>query len=52
VPELIWTALERRDVRRHDPGSRPPLVADLSGLAGEPFVAAYMAPALVGRVAW
>lgn len=44
--ELIWAAMERRGVRRDDPGSWPPLVEDLSDLAGEPFVAAYMAPAL------
>jgi hypothetical protein len=44
--ELIWAAMERRGVRRDDPGSWPPLVEDLSDLAGEPFAAAYLAPAL------
>jgi hypothetical protein len=44
--ELIWAAMEQRGVRRDDPGNWPPLVEDLSDLAGEPFVAAYMAPPL------
>ena len=44
--ELIWTAMEQRGVRRDDPGSWPPLVEGMADLAGEPFVAAYMAPAL------
>ncbi len=44
--ELIWAAMERRGVRRDDPGSWPPLVEDLNDLAGEPFVAAYMSPPL------
>jgi hypothetical protein len=44
--ELIWRAMERRGVRRDAPRGWPPLVADLSDLAGEPFVAAYMSPPL------
>ena len=44
--ELIWTAMERRGVRRDDPGSWPPLVEGMDDLTGGPFVAAYMAPAL------
>ena len=44
--ELIWAAMERRGVRRDDPASWPPLVEGMGDLAGEPFVAAYMAPAL------
>jgi Phytanoyl-CoA dioxygenase (PhyH) len=44
--ELIWAALERRGVRRDDPGSWPPFAGNMDGLAGEPFVAAYLAPAL------
>ena len=44
--ELTWAAMERRGVLRDDPRSWPSLVEDLSDLAGEPFVAAYMAPAL------
>jgi hypothetical protein len=44
--EQIWAAMERGGVRRDDPGSWPPLVEGLSGLPGEPFVAAYLAPPL------
>jgi hypothetical protein len=44
--ELIWTAMELRGVCRDDPGSWPPLVEGIDDLAGEPFVAAYMAPTL------
>jgi hypothetical protein len=44
--ELIWAAMERRGVGRDDPGSWPPLVEGMGDLAGEPFVAAYLAPAL------
>jgi hypothetical protein len=44
--ELTWAALERRGVRRADPGSWPPVAEGLDCLKGEPFVAAYMAPAL------
>ena len=44
--ELIWAAMERRGVRRDDPGSWPPLVEGMDDLAGEPFAAAYLAPAL------
>jgi hypothetical protein len=44
--ELIWTAMERRGVHRDEPGSWPPLVEGMDDLAGEPFVAAYLAPAL------
>ena len=33
-------------VRRDDPGSWPPLVEGMDDLAGEPFAAAYLAPAL------
>lgn len=42
--ELIWTALERRGIRQDDPGSWPPLVQGMDDLAGEPFMAAYLAP--------
>ncbi len=35
--ELIWAAMERRGVRRDDPGSWPPLVEGMDDLAGEPF---------------
>jgi hypothetical protein len=44
--ELIWTAMERRGVHRDEPGSWPPLVEGMDDLAGEPFVAAYLASAL------
>jgi hypothetical protein len=44
--ELIWDAMERRGVRRDDPGTWPPLVEGMDDLSGGPFVAAYMAPAL------
>jgi len=44
--ELIWVAMERRGVRRDDPGSWPPLVEGMDDLAGEPFAAAYLAPTL------
>lgn len=44
--ELIWTAMERRGVRRDDPGSWPPLVEGMDDLEGEPLLAAYTAPAL------
>ena len=44
--ELIWAAMERRGVRRDDPGRWPPLVQGMDDLAGEPFVAAYLGPAL------
>ena len=44
--ELIWAAMERRGVRRDAPGTWPPLVAGMDDLAGEPFAAAYLAPAL------
>jgi hypothetical protein len=44
--ELIWAAMERRGVRWNDPGRWPPLVQGMDDLAGEPFVAAYLAPAL------
>jgi len=44
--ELIWAAMERRGVRRDDPGGWPPLVEGMDDLAGKPFVAAYLAPAL------
>jgi hypothetical protein len=44
--ELIWAAMERRGVRRDDPGSWPPLVEGMDDLAGEPFAAAYLAPPL------
>ena len=42
--EQIWTAMERRDVRRDDPGSWPPLVEGMNDLTGEPLLAAYMSP--------
>jgi hypothetical protein len=44
--ELIWTAMERRRIRRDDPGSWPPLVEGMDDLAGEPLLAAYTAPPL------
>jgi hypothetical protein len=44
--ELIWAAMGRRGVRRDDPGSWPPLVEGMDDLAGEPFVAAYLASSL------
>lgn len=44
--ELIWAALKRRSIRRDDPGSWPPFAGNMDGVAGEPFVAAYLAPAL------
>jgi hypothetical protein len=44
--ELAWAAMGRRGIRRDDPASWPPLVEGMGDLAGEPFVAAYMAPAL------
>lgn len=44
--DLIWAALERRGVRRDVPGSWPAFTGNMDGLAGEPFVAAYLAPAL------
>jgi hypothetical protein len=46
--ELIWAAMELRGVRRDDPSNWPPLVQDMTGLAGEPFAAAYMARPLTG----
>ena len=44
--ELIWESMERRGVRRDDPGTWPPLVEGMGDLPGGPFVAAYTAPAL------
>ena len=44
--ELTWAAMERRGVRRSIAAGWPALVAGFGDLAGEPFVAAYMAPAL------
>jgi hypothetical protein len=44
--DLTWAAMRRQGVRRDDPGSWPPLVGGLSALTGEPFVTAYMSPAL------
>ena len=44
--ELIWTGLERRGVRLEDPNSWPPLMEGVNDLAGEPFLAAYLAPAM------
>ena len=44
--ELIWAAVERRGVRRDDPGSWPALVEAMGDLAGGPLLAAYPAPAL------
>ena len=44
--ELIWTAMERRGVRRDNPGSWPPLMEGMNDLAGKPLLAAYTAPAL------
>jgi hypothetical protein len=57
--ELIWAAMARRGVRRDDRGSWPPLVEGMDDLEGEPFIAAYLAPALtaaydelIGRGRW
>ena len=47
--ELVWAELERRGVRRDDRVSWPPLIEGLEELAGEPFVAAYMSPALTSQ---
>ncbi len=44
--ELTWAAMERRGVRRDEHGSWPPLMQGMDDLAGEPFTAAYTAPAL------
>ena len=45
--DLIWTAIGRRGISQDDSGTCPPLVeAGSLGLSGEPFTAAYMAPAL------
>ena len=44
--ELTWAAMARRGIRRDDPGSWPAVVQGFGDLAGEPFVAAHMAPAL------
>jgi hypothetical protein len=41
--------VERRGVRRDDPGSWPPLVEGMDDLAGEPFVAALFLFTDVGR---
>jgi hypothetical protein len=57
--ELIWAAMERRGVRRDNPGSWPPLVQGMDDLSGEPLLTAYTAPALtvaydelIGRGRW
>ena len=44
--ELIWAALERRGVPRDVAGKWPPFAGNMDDLAGEPFVAAYLAPTL------
>jgi hypothetical protein len=45
--ELIWAAIGQDGVRQRDSGTWRPLVeADSLGLSGEPFAAAYTAPAL------
>ena len=45
--DLIWTAMGQRGVRQDDRGTwRPLMEAGSLGLSGEPFTAAYMAPAL------
>ena len=44
--ELVWAAMERRGIRRDDPGGWPAVAEGFADLAGEPFVAAHMAPAL------
>jgi hypothetical protein len=41
--ELIWDAMERRGVRRDDPGSWPPLVDGFDDLPGGQFMTAYLA---------
>jgi hypothetical protein len=45
--KLTWAEMGRRGIRQEDRGTWCPL-AEMSGLSGEPFVAAYMAPALTG----
>jgi hypothetical protein len=44
--ELTWAAMGRHGVRREDRATWRPLLGPMSGLSGEPFTAAYMAPAL------
>ena len=44
--ELVWAAMERRGIRRDDPGGWPAVAEGFADLTGEPFVAAHMAPAL------
>lgn len=45
--ELIWTAMERRDIGRNDPGSWPPLVQGMDDdVLGEALVEAYLSPTL------
>jgi hypothetical protein len=44
--ELTWAAMARRGIGRDNRASWPTLAEGFTGLAGEPFVAAYMAPAL------
>ncbi len=48
--ELIWAVMGRRGVRRDDPGSWPALAEGMDDPAGEPFVAAYLAPGADRRV--
>jgi Phytanoyl-CoA dioxygenase (PhyH) len=44
--ELIWAAMGRRGVRQEDRSTWTLLAAGMRGLSGEPFTAAYLAPAL------
>ena len=46
VRELIWDSLGRRGIRPDDRASWPPLAEGMDDLAGAPFRAAYLAPAL------
>jgi hypothetical protein len=53
--ELIWAAMERRGVRRDDPGSWPALVEGMDDLTGGPLLAAYLTAAydeLIGPGRW
>ena len=45
--ELTWAAMARHGVRREDRATWCPLVKGMRDLSGGPFVAAYMAPALI-----
>lgn len=44
--ELTWAAMARRGIRRDDPDSWPAVAQGFGDLAGGPFAAAHLAPAL------